>query len=110
MADVFARTVRSAVLNGVLLPCDGEVFRGAPLREALRAGAVSLDVVVVSGNPERSRALIHTVQGRGRLLMMLAQHRRSAAFTAPTASRRLRLFSPILRLPGCVSSRRGTCR
>jgi hypothetical protein len=53
----------------------------------------------VSGNPERSRALIHTVRGRGRLLMMLAQHRRAAAFTAPTASRRLRLFSPILRLP-----------
>jgi hypothetical protein len=99
IADVFARTVRSAVLNGVLLPCDGEVFRGAPLREALRAGTVTVDVVAVSGNPERSRALIHTVRGHGRLLMMLAQHRRSAAFTAPTASRGLRLFSPILRLP-----------
>jgi hypothetical protein len=98
-ADVFARTVRSVVLNGVLLPCDGEVFGGSGLREALSEGALTLDVIVVSGNPDRSRALIHTVRGRGRLLMMLAQHRRSAAFTAPTASRRLRLFSPILRLP-----------
>jgi hypothetical protein len=99
IADDFARTVRSVVLNGVLLPCDGEVLRDARLREAMRAGAITLDVVVVSGNPDRSRALIHTVRGRGRLLLMLAQHRRSAAFTAPTASRRLRLFSPILRLP-----------
>ena len=99
VADVFSRTVRSVVLNDVILPCDRELFRGAPLQEALRSGAVTLDVVLVSGSPERSRVLIHTVRGRGRLLMMLAQHRRSVAFTAPTASRRLRLFSPILRLP-----------
>jgi hypothetical protein len=105
--DVFARTVRSVVLDGVLLPCDGEVFGGAPLREALSEGAVTVDVIVVSGNPERSRALIHTVRGRGRLLMMLAQHRRSAAFTAPTASRRLRLFSPILRLPDAFPAEAG---
>ena len=99
VADVFSRTVRSVVLNDVTLPCDRELFRGAPLQEALRSGAVTLDVVLVSGSPERSRVLIHTVRGRGSLLMMLAQHRRSVAFTAPTASRRLRLFSPILRLP-----------
>jgi hypothetical protein len=99
IGDVFSRTVRSVVLNDMMLPCDGEVYRSAPIGEALRAGTVTVDVVMVSGDPERSRALIYTVRGRGRLLLMLAQHRRSVAFTVPTVSRHLRLFSPILRLP-----------
>jgi hypothetical protein len=98
-ADLFSGAVRSVVLNGVLLPCDAELPGALPVREALRRGEATLDVVALSGSPTGRRRLIHTVRVPRGFLLVLAQEGRSAAFSGPTAGLRLRLHSPILRLP-----------
>ena len=97
--DDFSGTVRSVVLNGVLLPCDAELPAAQPLREALSRGEATLDVLALSGSPTGRRRLIHAVLVPKGFLIELAQEGRSAAFSAPTLAQRLRLHAPILRLP-----------
>jgi VanZ like family len=106
-ADTFLKTVRSVTLNGVRLPCDEDLPPRASLREALRRGDVELEVAVYSGNLAHRRALVHTVRGSTNYLLVLAQEGRSVAFSAPTAGLRLRLYSPILRLPDAFPPRAG---
>jgi hypothetical protein len=107
MDDTFSGTVRSVVLNGVLLPCDDELSRTLPLREALTRGEATLDVVAISGSPTGRRRLIHAVRVPRGFVVEFAQEGRSAAFTAPTVALRLRLHSPILRLPEAFPPREG---
>ncbi len=97
--DTFSGKARSVVLNGVLLPCDGELPGALPMREALGRGEATLDVVAISGSPTGRRSLIHAVRVPRGFLVVLAQEGRSAAFNAPTLAPRLGLHSPILRLP-----------
>ncbi len=106
-ADIFTGTVRSVVMNGVPLPCDDELPGVVPLREAMSRGEVTLDVVVLSGNPTGGRTLIHAVRAPRGFLLVLAQDGRSAAFSAPTAGLRLWLYSPILRLPKAFPPKEG---
>ena len=105
--DTFSGTVQSVVLNGVLLPCDGELPGAPPLREALGRGEVTLDVVAISGSPTGRRTLIHAVRVPGGFLVELAQEGRSAAFNAPALALRLGLHAPILRLPEAFPPREG---
>jgi hypothetical protein len=105
--DTFSGTARSVALNGVQLPCDDELPRALQLREALSRGDARLDVVALAGSPTGRRELIHAIRGRRGLLMVLAQEARSAAFSAPTRAERLRLYSPILRLPNAFPPREG---
>jgi hypothetical protein len=98
-ADDFSGTVRSVVLNGVMLPCDAEIPGALPLREALSRGEARLDVVALSGSPTARRRLILAVQVPRGHVVVLAQEDRSAAFSASTLALRLRLYSPILRSP-----------
>jgi hypothetical protein len=106
-ADLFSGTVRSVVLSGVLLPCDDELPRALPVREALSRGEVTLDVVALSGSSTGRRRLIHTVRVPRGYLVVLAQEGRSATFSLPTAGLRLRLHSPILRLSKAFPPRQG---
>ena len=105
--DTFSGTVQSVVLNGVRLPCDDELPGALPLREALSRGEATLDVVAVSASPTSRRSLIHAVRVPRGFLVVLAQEGRSAAFNAPTLALRLRLYSPILRLPEAFPPREG---
>jgi hypothetical protein len=98
-ADDFSGTVRSVVLNGVMLPCDAELIGAPPLWVALSRGEATLDVVALSGSPTARRRLILAVRVPRGNLVVLAQDGRSAAFSYPTLARRLRLYSPILRSP-----------
>lgn len=105
--DTFSGTVQSVVLNGVRLPCDDELPGTLPLREALSRGEATLDVVAISASPTVRRRLIHAVRVPRGFLVVLAQEGRSAAFNAPTLALRLRLYSPILRLPEAFPAREG---
>ena len=105
--DTFSGTVRSVVLNGVLLPCDDELPGALPLRESLSRGEATLDVVALSGRPTGRRTLIHAVRVPRGFLVVLAQEGRSAAFTVPTLALRFRLYSPILRSPKAFPPREG---
>ncbi|MBA3316922.1 MAG: VanZ family protein [Gemmatimonadales bacterium] len=106
-ADRFSGTVRSVVLNGTALPCDAEVPRSLPLMAAVKRGDVELEVATLSGSATGGRAVIHTLRVPRAALLVLAQQGRSAVFSAPTRGLRLRLYSPILRLPKAFPPRPG---
>lgn len=106
-ADLFLGTVRSVALNGVPLPCDDELSRALPLRQALSRGEATLDVAALSGQPASGRRLIHAVRVPRGYLVVLAQEGRAAAFSAPAAAQRLRLHPPILRSPEAFPPKEG---
>ncbi len=98
-ADAFVGTVRSVRMNGTLLSCDEIIPEGLRVAKALSRGEVTVEVKLLSGDPARGRAVAHAVRDGGAMLLVLSQQGRSAAFSVPTAAQRLRLYSPILRLP-----------
>ena len=91
-------------LNGVALSCDQEVPRGETRRE-IRRGEVLLETVAEAGDPSRGREVIHLVRASGTTLLLLAQQGRTAVFQAPTTAQALKLFAPVVRLPGAFPSR-----
>jgi hypothetical protein len=105
--DVFTGTVQSVSLNGVALPCDADVPESQRLRIELGQGEAELDVTTQSSNPQSGRILIHVVRVPRGFVLMLAQHRRGAAFSPPIASNHLGFYSPILRLASAFPAERG---
>ena len=105
--DPFSGTARSVVMNGVTLRCDELVPDPKPVRAALDRGEFQVDLVALSAHPARGRTLIQALRGRGEFLLLLASDRRSAVFSAPTASLRVRLYAPILRLKDAFPDRKG---
>ncbi|HEY7614618.1 MAG TPA: VanZ family protein [Gemmatimonadales bacterium] len=99
MPDEFAGTARTMTLNGVELRCDHRV-PGGTIRRELRRGEVALETVAEAGDPAAGRRVIQQIRTRRTPLVVLAQHGRDAVFQTPTASRALKLFAPIVRLPG----------
>ena len=103
-SERFSGTARAMTLNGVALSCDQEVPRGETRRE-IRRGEVLLETVAEAGDPSRGREVIHLVRTSGTTLLLLAQQGRTAVFQAPTTAPALKLFAPVVRLPGAFPSR-----
>ena len=103
-SESFSGTARTMTLNGVALSCDQEVPRGETRRE-IRRGEVLLETVAEAGDPSRGREVIHLVRASGTTLLLLAQQGRTAVFQAPTTAQALKLFAPVVRLPGAFPSR-----
>ena len=106
-ADQFSGTVRSVALNGVPLPCDDDLPRATPAREALSQGEITLDVAALSVDPAVHRSLVHVLRVPRGYVAIVAQEGRSATFSAPTAALRVRLRPPILLLPRAFPRREG---
>jgi VanZ like family len=107
IAEVFSGTARTTTLNGIALPCDQPVPRGAVVRRELRDGHVALETVAEAADPGRGRQAIQLIRTFATPLVALSQHGRDAVFQAPTAARAVRLFSPMVRLSGAFPARPG---
>jgi len=103
----WAGTLRSVVLNGDTLPCDRNLADSAAIRAALVAGETTLRIDALSGTPTGGRALVYAVSVSRASLLALVQDGRTAVFSVPTVSQRLRLSTLSLLLRGAFPSEAG---
>jgi hypothetical protein len=106
-SEIFAGTARSVTLNGVPLPCDGDIAASEEIGESLREGNLTLAVAAASSDPGAGRRAIHVVRAPDASLVVMAQHGRSVLFSAPTAAQSFRLLSPVVRLSRAFPDREG---
>jgi hypothetical protein len=106
-AEVFAGSVRSLRLNGVLRPAGGLLPDSAALRRQLDEGNLTLEAELVSGAPVVDRAWIYILRVPSGTALVLSQVEREAGVAVPARARRYRFDLPLVTLADALPATSG---